>query len=299
MLLTTIAFTETITAIAREIALWGGVFLLFASGLSLYWGWNKRKLSRVISETPRQPISEVQSPGLVRVRGTVTPQVEQDTFTSPITSTEDCVLSAWEIKEKYDTPKTNSWERSAWGVTTVPFYLSNHNTERKIPVEIDDVVVGNNTDDVFTPETLLSTNGVAVDGLQCEFEAFDVHIETDYAESPPKQVAHFIDETDGLSEEPMTTSMGGLVIDESKRKYLEQTLTTGDTVSILGYAKPRQDGMVSQIHQSDLILTQTEESPLYLSEHSFDEIPNGKGALVFSLLTGVLGLGLLAIHLLV
>ena len=283
---------DLLATLTREIALWGGVLLVLASGLSFYWGWNKRKLASVVAEVPRQAIGEVRSPGVVRIRGEITPRVEQDTFTSPIKSDEKCVLSAWEIKEKYDTPKTNSWERSAWGVRAVPFFLSNDDAE--ILVDVDDVVVGNETDDVFTPETILSVEGVSVDGLQCEFETFDVHVETDYGESPPGRVKEFVDQTDGLSVDPMTTTAGEYVVDSSKRKYFEQTLSSGDTVSVLGYARPRRDGMDSATHPADLVLTRTAESVLYLSERPLDELPNGGGALLFGLLTGILGAGLLA-----
>lgn len=297
MLLSGVGFIDLIADIAREIALWGGVLLLLVSGLSLYRGWNKRKRAAVIDGTPRQSISEVRSPGVFRLRGEITPRFEQDTFKAPIHGDENCVLSAWEIEEKYDTPKTKSWERSAWGVKTVPFYISTDGTDAELLVEIDDVVVGNKTDDVFTPETLLSTEGVSVDGLQCEFEAFDVHIETDYGEHPPERVRNFLEETDGLSVDPMTTSAGDFVIDESKRKYREQTLKPGSTVSILGYAQPRREGMESPTLPTDLVLTRSEKSTLYISERPFDEMPDGSGTLLFSLLTGAVGFGLLALQL--
>ena len=50
---------------------------------------------------------------------------------------------------------------------------------KKILVDIDDEVVGNETDDVFTPETILVSEGVSLEDLRCEFETFSVHIETD------------------------------------------------------------------------------------------------------------------------
>ncbi|WP_256289997.1 hypothetical protein [Halobellus inordinatus] len=289
MLASSVSFVDSI---AREIALWAGVLLLLASGLSFYVGWNERKRAEVIAETPRKPIAEVRSPGVIRIRGEIIPQVGQDTFTSPIKGDESCVLSAWEINEQYDTPKTKSWERAAWGIKTVPFFLSDDGGE--ILVDIDDVVVGNNTDDVFTPETLLSADGVSVEGLQCEFEAFDIHLETDYDESPPSRVTEFLDDTDGLSVDPMTTPAGEYVVDASKRKYAEQTLAPGDTISILGYAQPRRDGVESTTHPEDLVLTRTNESTLYLSELPFDGVSTGGGGLVFGLLTGVLGAVLLA-----
>lgn len=280
--------------VARELALWGGVLLLLASVLSFYKGWNQRQLSAFVDETPRSDVAEVRSPGTVRLRGEIVPQAEQDTFLSPFEGTENCVLSAWEIREMYDTSNTDSWEKSAWGVRAVPFYLSD-GTE-SILVDVDDDVVGNETSDVFTPESFLASEGVSIEGLRCEFEEFDVHIETDYEESPPHRVTEFVESTDGISMEPMATSLGDRVVDASKRKYREQTLQPGDVVSIIGYATPRREGLRSTAHPDDLVLTQAAEATLYLSERPFDEMGDGGGALLFGALTGIVGSVLLAMQ---
>lgn len=282
---------DLLGSVFRELALWIGVLFLLASVLSVYQGWNQRKLSSLVDETPRSDITEVRSPGTVRIRGEIMPQSEHDPFTSPIKGDEHCVLSAWEIKEMYDTPKTKSWERSAWGVNAVPFYVSD-GTE-KLLVDIDDEVVGNETNDVFTPETLLTSEGVSMEGLRCEFESFEVHAETEYEESPPRRVEEFVRTTDGISTDPMASDFG-LVVDASKRKYLEQTLQPGDEISVIGSATPRRETVASTAHPDDLVLTQTAEPALHLSERSFDEIPTGRGALLFGALSGVVGVALLA-----
>lgn len=284
-------------SLARELAFWGGVLLLLASVLSLYQGWNRRELSSLVDETPRSDIAEIRSPGTFRVRGEIVPQAAQDTFVSPIKGDENCVLSAWEIEEMYDTPKTRSWEKAAWGVTAVPFYLSDGTG--KILVAVDTEVVGNETGDVFSPETLLASEGVSIEGLRCEFEQFDVHLETGYEESPPRRVMEFLTDTDGVSVDPMVTDVGDSVVTASKRKYLEETLQAGDTVSIIGSATPRREGAESTAHPGDLVLGQTAEGTLRLSERSFAEISDGGGALLFGVLTGCVGLALLAARFLV
>lgn len=284
---------EWLGGLVRELALWGGVLLFLAGVLSLYQGWNQRQLASLIDETPRSDIADVRSSGTARVRGEIVPQAERDTFTSPITGDDNCVLSAWEIKEQYDTPKTNSWERAAWGVRAVPFYLSD-GTE-KILVDIDDEVVGNETDDVFTPETILVSEGVSLEDLRCEFETFDVHIETDYEESPPRRVSAFLETTDGISVDPMATDLGDATVEQSKRKYLEQTLQSGDEISVIGSVVPQREGMESAAHPRDLVFTQTDAMPLRLSEQSYDDIADGGGALLFSALTSLSGVALLAL----
>lgn len=280
--------------LAREVALWTGVLLLLASVLSVYSGWNRRKRSSLVAETPRRDITEVRSPGTVRIRGEIEPQAEQDTFTSPIKADENCVLSAWEIEERYDAPRSNSWEKSAWGVQAVPFYLSDGTG--RVLVDVDDAVVGNETEDVFTPETVLAPEGVSVEGLRCEFEAFEVHVHTDYEESPPRRVREFLETTDGVSLGPMTTDLGDAVVDASKRKYHEETLQPGDEVSVLGRVVPRRPDAESTAHPRDLVFTQSTDDTLRLSVRPFDEAPDGGGALLFGALTGVVGFGLLAVR---
>lgn len=277
-------------AILSELALWSGVLLLLASGISFYVGWNQRRTAALVDETPRSDVAAVQSPGVVRVRGRVTPAVETDTFESPISAEAGCVLSAWEIEEQYDTPKNRAWEPSAWGIRSVPFSIEDGTGE--LLVEIDDRTVGNETGDVFTPEKLLATDGVSVEGMRCEFESFDVHVETDYGESPPERITDFLTATEGVSVEPMATD---LVVDASKRRYREQTLQAGDEVSVLGVARPRRDAGGWTGHPRDLVVSQSDEVALRLSTRPFGAVADGGGGLLFGLLTGIAGAGLLAV----
>lgn len=283
------AFPGWVGALLGELALFGGALLSLASVLSLYHGWKQRQMAEILAETPQSRIRDVRSPGVVRVRGTVVP--ESETFTSPIRGDEESVLAAWKVEERYDTPKSNSWEDSAWGVTSVPFFVAD-DTGRLL-VDVEDTTVGNLTDDVFTPESILVSDGVSVEGLRCEFESFDVRVETGMGEDPPERVAEFVDATDGLSREPMATD---LVVDESERKYRAQTLRAGDEVSVLGYASPRKPDADPDAVSSpeNLVVSQSDESVLFLSTPGFDDVAGGGGGLLFGLLTGVVGAALLA-----
>lgn len=280
-------------AVLQELALWGGVLLLLASGISFYVGWNQRRTAALVDETPRSDVAAVRSPGAVRVGGRVVPTDGTDTFESPIRAEAECVLSAWEIEERYDTPKTRAWEPSAWGIRSVPFSVEDGTGE--LLVEIDDQTVGNETGDVFTPERLLATGGVSVEGVRCEFESFDVHVETEYGESPPERITDFLTATEGVSVEPMATD---LVVDASKRRYREQTLRAGDEVSVLGVARPRRDAGGQTGYPQDLVVSQSGEDVLRLSTRPFGDVADGGGGLLFGLLTGIVGAGLLAmVHL--
>ena len=124
---------EWLGGLARELALWGGVLLLLAGVLSLYQGWNQRQLASLIDETPRSDIADVRSSGTARVRGEIVPQAERDTFTSPITGDDNCVLSAWEIKEQYDTPEDQQLGTSRLGRScrpVLPLRRDRKNTRR-------------------------------------------------------------------------------------------------------------------------------------------------------------------------
>lgn len=284
-------------AVVRELALWSGVLLLLASGFSLYRGWNRRQLSELIDETPSSEVSEVRSPGTVRVRGRVVPWTDRDTFESPIKGDEGCVLSAWEIREKYDAPKSSGWENAARGVRSTPFYLTDDTGE--ILVDLDDEVVGNETGEVITPEAVLASAGVATESVHCEFETFDLHVETDYGESPPPRLAKFLKRTEGVSLDPMVSEFGGSVVDESKRRYYEETAQAGDEVSIVGEVVPRRENVEATAHPADLAFTSSADARLHLSERAFEEFTDGDGMLLFGALFGVAGFALLAVQFLI
>lgn len=273
--------------ILGELALWSGVLLVFASVLALYSAWKQREMATLVDETPRVDIGDIESPGLVRVRGTVA-QSAEGTFISPIAGDRECVLSAWEIEEQYDTPKTNSWESAAWGVRSEPFGIED--ATGTLSVAIDDRTVGNETGDVFTPEKLLVSDGVAVDGLQCAFGTFETEVETGYEELPPKRIRDFLAATPGVSVDPMATD---LVVDASKRRYSEATLQPGEEVSLLGHVSKRSDSVAPQGESERFVITHSEESTLYLSTEPFDDVPDGSGAVLFGVLVGAVGVGLL------
>lgn len=276
-------------AILGEVALWGGVLLVLAAVLSLYMARERRQFASLLEETPRSDMSEIRSTGVVRVRGNVVPATEADPFTSPVGGEPESVLSAWEIEEMYDTPKTRSWESSAWGVRSVPFYVED--STGRLLVDVDDRTVGNETAETFTPERLLVSEGVTFENLQVEFDGFDVRLETDYEESPPGRVREFLEETDGVSVAPVATD---LVVDASKRRYREATIRRGDEVSVVGHAAAAGDGETSTASPDEYVVSGAEESTLYLSAVPPEDRPDGGGSLVFGLLVGAVGVGLLA-----
>lgn len=277
-----------LVGLLRELALWSGILLSVASALAFYHGWKRRQVASLIAETPRSDVADVRSPAVVRVRGTVQPEVETDVFTSPIGGDEQCVLAGWEIEERYDT-NPRSWETSAWGVRSVPFYVADGTGT--LLIDLEDRTVGNETDDLFTLESLLASEGVSVEGLRCEFDSFEVRVETGYEEAPPRRTAEFLESTDGVSVDPMATD---LVVDASERKYREQTLQPGDEVSVVGYAEPRRDSPGSAARPENLVVTQSDEATLYLATQPLDDVHDGAGGLLLGLLVGAVGLALLA-----
>lgn len=270
-----------------EGALWGGSLLLVVAVLSFYHGWKRRKLSSRLAETPRTDIGAIASPGVVRVRGTIHTAPDADPFRPPFEGGRECVLSAWEIEEMYDTVKNRNWEPAAWGVRSVPFCIED--SSGRLRIEIEDRTVGNETEEVFTPGRLLVSDGVAIDGLQCELDSFDVHVETDYEETPPRRIREFTAATDGVSADPMTT---GLVVDASKRRYREGWLRPGDEVSVLGYAS-RRESTPKATGDEAYVLTDAEETTLYVSSKPFEEYSDGGGSVLFGVFAGVIGVGLL------
>ncbi|MGB9933930.1 hypothetical protein [Haloarcula amylolytica] len=134
---------------------------------------------------------------------------------------------------------------------------------------------------------------MSIEGLRCEFKTFDDHIETGYEESPPRRVSEFMENTDGISVDPMATNLEDYIVDHSRRKYLEQTLEPGDQLSVIGSAVPRREDIESAAYPRDLVVTQTDETALQLSEQSYDNIADGGSALLVSALTSISGIALL------
>ena len=278
---------ESLGTLGRELALYIGSLLLLVSAIIFYGGWGQRQRSMRVDDTPLSDIGDIRSAGDVHIRGKIVPYADHDTFVSPIRGDERCVLSAWEIEEKYA-----KWEKSAWGIHAVPFYVTDG--REKLLVDIADEVVSSETGEVFTPESTFVSRGVSIEGIQCEFEEFNVHVETDTDESPPRRVAEFVENTEGISLKYMAGTLGEAVADESERKYLEQTLQPGDEISLIGHAAPRRDDPRSAMHPEEFVVTQVDRTTLYLSERPFDEVATGGADMLLGALLAIIGVGLLS-----
>ncbi|MFB6121873.1 MAG: hypothetical protein ABEJ78_00230 [Haloferacaceae archaeon] len=261
-----------------------GALLLTVGILAIYIGWKRRQRAAAVADTPLQAAGDVDEPGLVRVRGTVTTGPYGETFRSPVGDEPECVLAAWEIEEKPETGPTRSWERAAWGVRSVPFALEDDTG--RVYVDPGTHTVGNETDDVVTPESVLASNGVAVEGLVCEFDGVDVAVETDYGEDPPRHVRRFLEATDGVSADPMSPGVA-----ESKRRYSERVLAPGDAVSVLGAAHPRRGGVAASA--ADAFVVEPGGETTYLSTGRLDELPDGRGNLWTGAVFAAVGVALL------
>ncbi|MDS0279402.1 hypothetical protein NDI85_16515 [Halomicroarcula sp. S1AR25-4] len=281
-----LALPEWLVAVLEEVALGGGALLLVCGGLMCYVGWDQRQTAALLADADHVTPAEAEPDTLVRLRGTVATTAD-GTFASPIADRE-CVLAGYEIDEQYDTPTDSTWEQAAWGVTSVPFAIEADGD--RLLVDVEDTVVGNGTDDVFTPESVLVSDGVSLPAVRCRFERFDTHVETDSGETPPPRLAQFLDSTDGLSTEPLASTP---TVDESKRRYREGWLRPGDEVSVLGTVSRRADAGTVTGHPDELVLTDDEETPLRLSADPLDG-GDGTAALLTGLGTGAVGLASLA-----
>ncbi|MFB6078369.1 MAG: hypothetical protein ABEJ80_05275 [Halarchaeum sp.] len=243
-------------------------------------GRNKRALAAARRNARERPPGAVDEPGLVRVRGRVTPVGETAAFESPVAGDPETVLAAWTIEERYDYGTSRSWEDAARGVSSTRFSLD----DADLRVDAGERVVGNETDEVVTPAAAAVAAGVGLSDRQCFFESMDVHVETDCGEAPPARLARWLRATDGVSVEPMASAG----VDESERRYSEATVRAGDEVCVLGYAADAgaPDGALS--------LRPSEEHPLYVSTRPFDDLGDGTAELATGALCVVAAIGLAA-----
>lgn len=282
-----VVLPDWLVAVLEEVALGGGALLLVCGGLLCYFGWDQRRTAALLADADPVSPEEAEPGTLARVRGTVTATAD-GTLASPVADRE-CVLAGYEIEEQYDTPADTTWEQAAWGVTSVPFAVESDGG--RLLVDVGDHVVGNATEDVFTPESVLVSAGVSTPEVRCRFERFDTHLETDYGEAPPPRLARFLDATDGLSTDPMASTP---TVDESRRRYREGWLRPGDEVSVLGTVTRRADADTAAGHPDEMVLTGGDETPLRLSAEPLDAGGGGTGAILTGLAFGAVGLALLA-----
>lgn len=281
------SLAETVTTILTGL----GALLLVGGLFGVATGARRRLQSRAVEATPRAEVRALDGDGAstdgdrVHVRGEVVPATGAgaEPFSSPVAGDPDCVLAAWQVRERPDTDAAGGWDMAGWGVESVPFYVDDGTG--RVLVDPGTRETGNLSGDVVGSNQLVPRAGVAVDRVVCEFDSFDRKLETDYGEDPPERLARFLDDSDAVN-----VGSTAPLSDEAQRRYSEGVLSPGDEVSVLGRATAdRADP------DATLAVEPDDGTTMRVSTRPLEEASGGSAALWTGLVVGALGAVLLAV----
>ncbi|EMA40991.1 GIDE domain-containing protein [Halococcus hamelinensis] len=245
----------------------GVVGLVFA-----YTGWLNRKQRRLVTETGTTEVRGIDEEGRVEVKGEV--DADQGVFTSPIGQS-DAVLAAWEVEEWNERGDTSNWRTLASGVYSEPFHVDDGTGT--VEVSLTDRVSGE-SESLLSLDSTVAGDGVAVDNVTCEFEAFPVVEEVGAESEPPEHVRSFVAGERGVSGQlGSITNLVDIGNAHGDRRYSERALGPGEAVYLLGHAEADADAP-HPLHPEDVVLTAGNEEPFILSDHAEDALVDQFGS---------------------
>lgn len=220
------------------------IFGLVAAGI----GWHQRKQYQLIAGTPTTDIRNIDSEGLVELKGTISGSADGSGFVSPIGQTDETVFAAWLVQEWNEhTPNSGSnWKLLASGTDSETFHLDDGTDQVRVVVEDHPTVTQKIEDPVI--------------------EEVDVESET------PAHIEEFVQETPDLSEQSGSiTNRVDVGNAHGDRKYTEWTLGLGDEIYILGHVHAAE-GATTPLHPEDAIVRLTDGEKSILSDMSEEEL---------------------------
>lgn len=262
-------------------------------GLLAYTGWKRRRTHQLITDTETTDIQQISDEGRVEIEGQVVGPADGNSgFTSPISQTEQTVLTAWEVEEWDEGGKRSNWKTLASGVYSTPFVIDDGTDQ--IHVSIGDRVSEDR--DLLPTDRSVATEGTAADGVTCEFESFPA-VEIDAESESPEHIRRFLKGESGLSEQ--SDSIRNLVNvgnAHGDRRYHEGILTAGDDIYVLGHIQA-DDGATTPLHPEEAVITPAEDEPFVVSDQHEEALTAQLGGyrsrLAGGALVVVLGLGMI------
>jgi hypothetical protein len=119
-----------------DIILVMGGFVAGLIGLAaVYYGWQKYKQHRLITETPTTKIRDIDSEGQVELIGEISSLADGGGFASPIGQTDDIVFAAWKAEEWNERGDWESWRTLATGMRAEPFYIDDGTDKVQVAIE--------------------------------------------------------------------------------------------------------------------------------------------------------------------
>ncbi|WP_435102196.1 hypothetical protein [Halarchaeum sp. P4] len=224
----------------------------------LYTGWKRRRIHGQLSDVDPTPIRELATPGVVEVEGTATPR--DHPFVAPITG-RDAVLAAWKVEEWDERGDTSTWREVARGIEAPAFDVEDETGTLAV-----EAVSKRNTAGKWTQTTGVSAaDGVRIEDVLAEFEAFPVEAEFDPDEELPDGIRR-LHEDHGLYEDTGSiTNAVDVGAKHGRRRYSEQVVAPGDDVYLHGRIEA-SDGASERFRPDEAHLTEPADGLLVVSD---------------------------------
>lgn len=284
-------------------AIFGAVFVAFGAGLSTY-GRRRRTYYRLLADTPRTDVRQIDEPGLVELSGEVVPADDvadgSVPFDAPLSGTAETVVAGWRVEEWSETGDRSRWKTLASGVDTVPFVLDD-GTGRVLVDPGSRAERGGLLGRIRDLGEL--QDSVEVGDTTVDFRTLPTVREIGAQEDTPPDIRAFVDEKPSLSQQTGSfTNVVDIGNAHGDRRYREATITVGDEVYLLGPARAREGARsTARLHPEDAVVAPApdDEDPFVLSERSEAEIlaatRSSRLAIGFGAVMVLLGLVLVAI----
>jgi hypothetical protein len=266
--------------------------------VGIYTGWKRRGIHAQMTDVDSTPVRELASPGTVELEGTATPIEEP--FAAPLTDRE-AVVAAWKIEEWDERGDTETWREVARGIEVPGFELDDGSGL----VEIEPVSK-RDTAGKWTQTTGVSAaDGVRLDDILIEFEAFPVEAEIGPDEDPPAGVRRLHQDHGLYDDTGSVTNVVDIGKKHGRRRYFEQVIEPGAETYVLGHVHARNDRTRGRFRPEDAVVTEPDDGVLIISnqdEASLEEefgtsaktrIVGGTVSLVVGLVTGLVLLGII------
>jgi hypothetical protein len=207
-----------------------GLLVLLLGGVGVAWGYNRRSYHQVVAGTETTRALDVDTPGLVELKGEVVPADGGDTMQAPL-SVENCVAAGWEVEEWNESGKSSSWNTIGSGYDAVPFLVDDGSAQIRV-----EPGTGSDATDWTSGLSIGDLDhSVSVNGATFDFDRLSTVHQVEPGDSTPRAVENFESSVPGVHEQ------SGSMFDaldfgkkHGERKYKEGTVEPGDDVYLLG-----------------------------------------------------------------
>ncbi len=233
--------------------------------VGLYTGWKRRRVYAAMADLDPTPVREVASPGTVEIEGTARPG--DGLVEAPMTGRE-AVAVAWTVEEWDERGDTSHWREVARGVEVAPFAVDDGTGA----IDVDPVSRSDAAGKWTQTTGVTASDGVRMDDVLLEFEAFDVQAELAPDEEVPDRLADLHAEHGLYEDTGSITNAVDVGRKHGRRRYKEAIVAPGDDAYVLGRAEDASDPSRERLRPEDAHVTVPDDGLMIVSDQGEDSI---------------------------